>query len=176
MRNKMKDLKNYDPYFAVKPHKYFDSGLRSTPFYKEFDKFELIQNKDHWFEEVEWDIEIFADYYGNDLDTTDEDEKKEALDEIFWDKLGIYTNYYHPRTFDERAAHECDLIPFKLNGLELLAARGGFGFSERLDAYQALTSCTIDENSNFFYNFTEFKDVLGEELTRKVIKMLELED
>jgi hypothetical protein len=48
----------------------------------------------------------------------------------------------------------------------------GSDLSPRLDAYQALTNNTIDENSYLFSDFDYFQSVVGKELTEKVLQAI----
>lgn len=109
-------------------------------------------------------------YEDLDFDDVRDEELAEALgidvcvDEYFNDlsTLAYWTIYFEPDYFDEEIAFECGLLPFKYNGLELLALGGcGMDLSPKLDKYQAMVSGTIPADSQAFRQPDYFDYVAG---------------
>ena len=158
--------------------KFFNSGLYEETFY--------IMHKIDFYndhaacEEVEYDRELLASHYVNDLglEYRDEDDKWEQVDQIFWDNLSYWSIYFEPRMFNEKIALECGLTPFSYEGVNMLALSAcGMDLSPRLDAYQTLLHNTIDRNSKFFsaLNQEYFKGVVGKEVMKKMKRILKTE-
>lgn len=148
---------------------YYNSGLYLEPFFTKhknlaLDCGDLIE------EMLECNYHLFQEYYSDDLEYKNDDDLKEQISDFFLEKIDYYPTYFQPLIFKEEIALECDLTPFKHNGLSLLALSGcGMDFSPRLDAYQALTDRTIDKRSYLFLDFNYFKYVVGKTLTEKVM-------
>lgn len=164
---------------------YSESGLYMEPYFtKVYNLLGQIQ-KHGEYELVEYNRGLFKAHYGNNSDEEEkeddendnEGEDDEELNNLFWEGLSYKTVYFKPLEYNEEIAFECGLIPFKYCGeekeLELLALGGvGMDLSPRLDAYQALTDGTIDKGSKLFSEKRYFQQVVGKELTEKVLKAI----
>lgn len=153
----------------------FSSGLYVAPYFTIIPHLWKEIRSGNAYEKIEYNRNLLAAYCGEDLDNTDEDRYNDDIDELFWEKLAIWTIYFKPLRYDEEEAFKCKLLPFKYSDeeeeLELLALRGyGMDLSPKLEAYQALVSGTIDERSLIFSDPNYFKYVVGEEITQEVLK------
>ena len=129
------------------------------------------------FERIVFDHELFKSYIdtnNNDIDKQDGD-----LEDIIWDKLLDCNACVRPQKYDEIIAYKCNLIPFfhccsQRYGLNygstyLILEKSDTDLSPKLDAYQALTSGTIDPNSKLFKDRAYFEQVVGVDLTEEVL-------
>ena len=145
------------------------------PFYK---KIVLDFNiKDHADIGIRYNLYQYVGYYAfiKGIDITPPIESK--LSELIWHDISNNTSYYKPLIFDSLVALKCNLFPFQWQGKGLLATSSCITYlpgtiSPRLDAYQALTNNTIDENSYLFSDFDCFQSVIGKELTEKVLQAI----
>jgi hypothetical protein len=107
-------------------------------------------------------------------------ERAEQLEQTFWDGLSYYNTYYEPAIFnkeeDETIAYECGLIPFQYKGKNMLAlCSNRMNVTFRLEAYQLLTSNTIDPKSKFFTQegkiSKDAEDVIGKDIATRILKI-----
>jgi len=83
--------------------------------------------------------------------------------------------YFEPQVRNVEIALKCGLIPFIYDDyFFFLVAEEVPVERARLDAYQALTSGTIDEASELFYNEEHFREVVGDKVTEEVKRNLGL--
>ncbi len=130
---------------------------------------------------IKYNASLLADYYRSTEDNvkySDEIDKQKKVDELFWRDFTYYRSYrkyLEPLIFDETIALACNLIPFNYEGLELLAI-GKTQLDElpRLDAYQVITHNTIDENSDIFWDLNNFEETLGDEISGRVLRILQM--
>jgi hypothetical protein len=139
------------------------NGIHTKTFYQLQYKEEADMEDAVLNDELSLSDYVIANYNGdrslegfiNDLDLT-EDQAEEAyekwLDEerstIIVDNIFIWMTYFEPRICNEEIALRCNLIPFGLYNASTdettkLLAYGGW--SPRLEAYQYLTTQTVDE-------------------------------
>lgn len=155
----------------------FNNGLYIEPYFiKVFHIWKEIESGNA-YDRIEYNRDLIAAYYREDLDNTDEENYKEEIDSLFWEALSFWVIYFKPLRYDEEAAFKCDLMPFKYSNeyedLGLLALGGcGMDLSPKLDAYQALVDGTIDKHSKLFTDLNYFKYVLGERITQEVLKAI----
>ncbi|WP_367364111.1 hypothetical protein [Candidatus Tisiphia endosymbiont of Nedyus quadrimaculatus] len=155
--------------------KYFNSGLYELTFYA---KHEIDYHTDTIIEDIEYNMELLMEYYAPDLEEyKDENDKWDAVEEIFWDNLSYWSTYFKPLIFDEKVALECGLTPFTYKGIDMLALSGcGMNLSPKLDAYQVLVHNTIDRCSTFFSKDNQgdkyFEYVVGKDVTNRVRQAL----
>jgi len=101
-----------------------------------------------------------------DLETEDAEEQaridlKEAL--AYW------LVFYEPDVENVKVALKCSLVPFEFKDTFFLALGAcGMDLSPELDAYQVLTSGTIDKHSKLFSDEEYFSYVVGTEVTNEV--------
>ena len=112
---------------------------------------------------------LYAEYYGDELEFEGEEDLREQVIDLVLEKISYWSTYFEPLIFNEKAALECDLIPFVFENINLLALAGcGMDLSPKLDAYQALTDNTIDKGSRLFTESDYFEYVVGSSLAEKV--------
>ena len=154
-------------------YRYFNSGIHEKPYFTTINNLLNEIKRNDEYDLVKYDQDLFKRYYGDDFSDLDEIEQNDALIDYFWEKLSYWEIYFQPLKYNEEIAHECGLIPFKYNNLELLALGGcGMDLFPRLDAYQALTDGTIDKQSKLFREKSYFEQVVGTDLTKEVIKVI----
>jgi len=141
-----------------------DSGVHNTPFYTK----RYLSNID--IEYVIWDRELHKEYVFEDLIDLSEDEIEDRVREDFYDSAFIYNTYYEVDAchYNEGAAYNCDLIPFKISNDEediYLLALGGCGMdlSPKLDAYFFLHTGKMDSGSTYFSDKQYFKSMVSTE-------------
>lgn len=169
--------------------KYLYSGFYKEPFFtKHIIPFGSDDFKDH--DEVNYKHDLFVKRYEElgEFDESDEpmmvysdfwDEKDEMVYNDFWEALGLYNYHYEPIFFRPEVALECDLIPFTYKGTNLLAFGAcGMDLSPRLEAYQVLSSGTIDPDSVFLSDYKKpesyFRSLVGRRTMDKMVKILGL--
>nr|WP_253307675.1 hypothetical protein [Rickettsia endosymbiont of Ceutorhynchus assimilis] len=130
------------------------------------------------YEQVEYNKELFVEYHSDEEDVNmDSDELEAELEQIFWDGLSYCNKYYEPSIFNEKVAYECDLTPFQWRGKNMLAlCSNNMNVTLRLEAYQLLTSNTIDPKSKFFIREGEIskdaEDVIGKVIAERILKII----
>ncbi len=148
----------------------FDSGLYAITFYTT-QRIDMTHSSfDN--EDVEFNRELLAQHYQDNWDFVYErqDDEWEQVENEFWERLSYHCFYSKPLLYNEKIALECSLTPFKYQDEPLLAlSSGGMDLTPRLDSYQALTHGTIDESSKLFSDRGYFEQVMGEEITQRVI-------
>jgi hypothetical protein len=133
---------------------------------------ELIEENNYFEDEIQ---EYINELDEEDKENDEEELRSEAIDSII-EKIIIWLVYFEPQEFNKEIAKKCGLVAFTYNDIELLGLNGcGMDFSPRLDAYQALTTGTIDKNSKLFGQTEYFEHVIGKELTQEVIKAIQKE-
>ena len=147
---------------------YYSSGLYLEPF---FTKHRIdLDRMYNCMDDIGYNFTLLSNYYQDSIeDEQDEDEIRAIVDERFFEALSYWTIYFEPLIFNEKAALECDLIPFVFENINLLALAGcGMDLSPKLDAYQALTDNTIDKGSRLFTESNYFEYVVGSSLAEQV--------
>ena len=129
---------------------YRPNGLYLIPF---FTKHEIEQFDDSLLEDNDFELLIKQYFIDNNYEFNDENKDyqenwDDAFNEIMY-KLDFGHIYYEPAIFDEEIAVKCDLVPFLYKNKKLLAwfSNNMFEGYKKLDAYQFLTSKTIDVRS-----------------------------
>jgi len=151
---------------------YYSSGLYLEPF---FTKHRIdLDRMYNCMDDISYNFTLLSNYYRDGIeDEQDEDEIRAIVDERFFEALSYWTIYFEPIIFNEKAALECDLIPFIFENINLLALAGcGMDLSPKLDAYQALTDNTIDKGSRLFTDNGYFEHVVGSSLAEKVKQVI----
>ena len=88
---------------------YYSSGLYEQVFYI---KHKInFQEDDTAFENIEYNSQLLAKHYKNELDFEykHEDDKRRQIDRVFWDYLSYWPIYFEPLIFSEETALECGL-------------------------------------------------------------------
>lgn len=119
------------------------------------------------------------EYYFFDDDMLNDIFNIEYPDETFdgYEQLAYWTIYFSPNIIDVEKAFQCDLFPFIYKGDFYLALGGcGMDLSPKLDAYQALTSGTIPNDSKIFNDENYFQHVIGKHITEQVKEKIKMED
>jgi hypothetical protein len=139
----------------------------------EYDQYEELIEENNYFED---EIQEYINELDEEDKEKDEEElKSEAIDSII-EKIMMLLVYFEPQEFNKEIAKKCGLVAFTYNDIELLGLNGyGMDYFPRLDAYQALTTGTIDKNSKLFGQIVYFEHVIGKELTQEVIKAIQKE-
>ena len=151
---------------------YYNSGLYTDPFFTKHKQINIDGNE-NIYDEIQYDFDLFSRYHKDSLEYDTEDDLREQLDTLFWEKLSYWTIYFEPIIFNEEIALECGLTPFRIGELCLLALSGcGMDLSPKLDTYQALTDHTIDKYSRLFSDLKYFEAVVGKSLTEGVLKAI----
>ena len=150
-------------------NRYFSSGLYRKPFYRShaFNIDELYDNID----ELQYNRQLLLKAWKEEETDDNEESLFEIVEQKFWENLSYWNTYFEPLVFDEEIALECSLTPFIYNNINLLALPGcGTDLSPRLDAYQVLAHCTIDEDSSFFSvnNSEYFECIAGKEIVNRM--------
>ena len=156
--------------------RFYNSGLYFTPFFTKHKEVNLtLFDNEYLHDEVEYNADLFAEYFKERLVEQCKYNPSRKVNNEFLKYIPTWSKYYEPLVFKEEIALECGLIPFilKVDRLCLLAVSVcGSDLSPRLDAYQALTDNTIDENSYLFSDFDYFQEILGKNLTQKVLEAI----
>jgi hypothetical protein len=93
----------------------------------------------------------------------------EKVNEYTYEALAYWAVYFEPDCFDAEVAQKVGLIPFEFGDLQLLALGGcGMDLSPKLDAYVALTTGHIPEDSKFFRQRDYFNYVVGSSVAQEV--------
>ncbi len=152
--------------------RYFNSGLYET-FYREYS----IESYD--INNIGFNKDLLAEYFKDFLRELTSDAKKEEEIRHHIDDILIFNSRcLKPLIFNEKIALECGLIPFTYDGINLLTKNDDdvpiAPCGAKVDAYQALTDGTIDENSILFSKIypDHFARIVGEELKRKVLEAI----
>ena len=148
---------------------FYNSGLYMQPFFTKHKECHIMSNEDI-FDEIDYNLELFAKYHKGNFKWKYEDELRDQVFDLLVEHLSCYHTYFEPIIFKEEIAFECGLTPFKTDKFNLLAlVASGMDFSPRLDSYQALTDNSIDEASYLFKDLEYFKSIVGKGLTQKVL-------
>lgn len=100
----------------------------------------------------------------------------EKVDGYTYEALAYWTVYFEPDYFDADVAQKVGLVPFEFGDLQLLALGGcGMDLSPKLDAYVALTTSHIPENSQFFRQRDYFDYVVGSSIAQEVDRLCKRE-
>ena len=144
-----------------------DDVLGSLQFYREYREYDSKH-----FKKIVFDQDLLKLYSDN---IKNNDNENWDFEEIIWGKLIGCQACVIPREYDEVIAFKCGLIPFgtinekNTGNSYLILEESNIDLSPRLDAYQALTSGTINENSKLFKDRIYFEQVVGVELTNEVL-------
>ena len=152
--------------------RFYNSGLYQAPFFRQH---KIETNRlDACIDDISYDFALLSEYYADEIEDEDNEDKiMQIIEENFFEAVSYWPIYFEPLVFNKKIALECALIPFVFEDTELLAlAACGMDLSPRLDAYQALTDCTIDESSYLFSDFDYFEYVVGKTLTKKVLQVI----
>jgi hypothetical protein len=154
-------------------------GRRRMGFYNAVSLLDFVDEKE-FFENVEFPEELIqkteAEIKEDNPEMSDDDVRDEAMS-MLEESLAYWTIYFEPEPEWENVeiALECGLIPFRFKEHFFLAFGAcGMDLSPKLDAYQVLTSGTIDEFSMLFRDEKYFRYVVGDEVTEKVKRVLGL--
>ncbi|WPY01593.1 hypothetical protein Trichorick_01507 (plasmid) [Candidatus Trichorickettsia mobilis] len=156
--------------------RFYNSGLYLTPFFTKHKEVNLtLFDNEYLHDEIEYNADLFAEHFKGSLVEQCKYNPSRKVNNDFLKYIPTWPRYYEPLVFNEKIALECGLIPFvlKVDRLCLIAVSVcGSDLSPRLDAYQALTDNTIDENSYLFSDFDYFQEILGKNLTQKVLEAI----
>lgn len=101
---------------------------------------------------------------------------EEKVESYTYEALAYWTVYFEPDYFDAEVAQKVGLIPFEFGDLQLLALGGcGMDLSPKLDAYVALTTSHIPEDSSFFRQRDWFDYVAGSAVAEEIDKLCKRE-
>ena len=153
---------------------YYNNGLYDKPFYAK-KKIEFHIEDSVVSTGVDFNVSLLTAYYveKGSIECSDTAIRERYVNKLFWYDIAYDNTYFQPLIFDEEIALECNLFPFAWREYQLLAV-GELWLSilPRLDAYQTLTHKTIDPKSILFSDFAHFEEVVGEELTKKILQLI----
>ena len=135
--------------------------------YIKFEQYEKLEEENNYFED---EVEVYInELEEEDRASKDEDELRSEARDAIVERILTWLVYFEPQKFDKKIAKKCDLVAFTYKDIELLGLSGcGMDLSPRLDAYQALTTSTIDKYSTFFSQYDYFKNVVGQSVAEEV--------
>lgn len=137
-------------------------------------------------DKVSYDYKLFKTHYedsGKFCKYLDEHKKFDVINESFREKLIYREIHFEPRHFYPEIALECDLLPFTYKSKNFLTfggtgMMGGLPLAPRLDAYQVLSSGTIDKDSEFLLSpayQSAYETTLGMRIVGEMRKILGIE-
>ena len=125
-------------------------------------------DKERFYEKVTFPDEAIESFREDEPDLETEDAEEQARIDLEA-ALTYWTVFYEPDVEDVKVALKCGLVPFEFRDTFFLAFGGcGRDLSPKLDAYQVLTSGTIDKHSRLFSDEDYFRYVVGTEVTNEV--------
>ena len=156
--------------------RFYNSGLYSEPFFTKHKKVNLaLFDNEYLHDEIDYDVDLFAKHFKARPPEQCKYYPSRKVNNEFLKYIPTWSRYYEPLIFNEEIALECGLIPFflKADRLCLIAVSAcSSDLSPKLDAYQGLTHNTIDEGSYLFSDFDYFQEILGKNLTQKVLRAI----
>lgn len=174
--------------------KFSNSGLYLQPFYKKVR--DLVYDQDFLLDTLCDNYEVFFKHYASEIEELGETKSQilNQITDLLLLKLYGERLYFEPLIFNPDIALECGLIPLttpniRINNNSLyrsckdfinvvILPNGTFlkiqtqDLFPRLDAYQALTDNSIDEESYLFKDPEHFASVLGKSLMQKVVNAI----
>lgn len=158
----------------------YDFEFSSNPFFKEQEINLNVTNidKENISKEVSYDIDIYSEYYEGDkeqLKELDYYERKQHINEKFWEALSFRNKFYIPENYNPRKALECGLTPFKYKEIGMLAYGEGDTSRANLDAYQFATDNSLDRHSVFCESSSSRDDIalkskVGGEMLEQILE------
>jgi hypothetical protein len=174
--------------------KFSNSGLYKQPFYKKVS--DLVYDQDFLLDTLCDNYEVFFKHYASDIEELGETKSQiiNQITDLLLLKLYGERLYFETLVFNPDIALECGLIPLTTPNIRinnnslyrsckdfinvLILPSGTFlkiwteRLYPRLDAYQALTDNSIDEESYLFKDPEHFEAVLGKSLMQKVVNTI----